>query len=85
MIRSDRLFFGVIFGAMFFIPIIYIIDYKYDINIMFLLDFSCVLLLLPYVFIKILFPDSKASKWFNEVPEKILHFYKSTYDKIKIY
>ena len=84
MIRSDRLFFGVMFGAMILIPIFILIEMKYNVKILFYLQFHWVLLL-PYVFIKIWFPNSKASKWFNSVPEKVLHFYKSTYDKIKIY
>jgi len=85
MIRSDRLFFGVMFfaliGVFFGMFEIMIFQTRYMITY---IPFWWILLL-PYIFIKILFPKSGALVWFHSVPNKILLFYKNYYSKIKTY
>ena len=84
MIRSDILIISVMLSSMVLIPISILIEIYYDVDILSYLQFYWILLL-PFIIVRLWFPNSKAYKWFNSVPEKVLIFYKSTYDKIKIY
>ena len=81
MIRSDRLFLGTIVFILSFIFIVVVF------NIAYLYDYLTFwwILLTPYVAIKLFFPNSKILDWFHSVPKKVLYFYESTYDKIKIF
>ena len=85
MIRSDRLFFTVMFGAIIFIPIGIILKSIFDFPYIYDYHQFFWVFLLPYVIVKVWFPNSKASEWFHSVPEKVIYFYKNTYDKIKLY